>query len=277
MSWVNPPPEGVTREDVACRGEASDVQFLVTQSANRVAGEKLPVVLWIHGGGMVLGNHKMSVSRLDEYAKDLGLCSVSPEYRLAPEHPAPAAVDDCLAAWRWILDNAEERGWDKKRLIIAGESAGGGIAASLVQRIHDDGGIQPILQFLVYPMLDDRTTLRTDNTGRTYYVWSRANNEFGWRSYLGSQPTQAVLDAAVPARRQHLSGLPAAWIGVGSNDLFHDEDVAYAKRLQEANVEIKLTVVNGAFHASEALFASEPRSVEFMKTQKDVLRRAIAR
>jgi len=224
---------------------------------------------------MIAGEYRMDSKRMDEYAQKLGLCSISVDYRLAPENPAPAAIDDGISVWNWILNNAEEENLDLEHLIIGGSSAGGGIAASVVQRIHDMGGPQPILQFLTYPMLDDRTATRTENTTR--YVWSLANDLYAWGVYLGVPAgSQVVPEYAVPSRREDLFGLPPTWIGVGTLDLFHDEDLEYARRLEESGVKVDLKVTEGAFHSSELLFPKEPRSVDFKLAQESALRKAVA-
>jgi len=266
-------PPGIIREELVCRSSGVDIRFLLTCPAEQEG--RMPTMLWFHGGGMVMGNYRSEWSLMDEYAQKLGLCSISVDYRLAPENTAPAAIDDGISVWDWILDNAEEKNLDLERLIIGGVSAGGGIAASVIQRIHDMGGPQPILQFLAYPMLDDRTATRTENITR--YVWSLANNRYAWGAYLRVPAgSQVVPEYAVPSRRENLSGLPPAWIGVGSLDLFHDEDLEYARRLEESGVKVDLKVTEGAFHASELLFPKEPRSVDFKLAQESALRKAIA-
>jgi len=173
------------------------------------------------------------------------------------------------------LDNAGDEDLDLGRLIIGGASSGAGLAASVSQRIYDMGGPQPILQFLTYPMLDDRTATKPANT--THYLWSFANNRYAWGAYLGVPAgSEVVPKYAVPSRREDLSGLPPAWIGVGTLDLFHDEDVEYARRLEESGVKVDLKVTEGAFHASEMLFPKESRSVNFTLAQESALRDAIA-
>src|SRR5207237_9200507 len=130
---------------------------------------------------------------------------------------------------------------DATRIAIGGASAGGGLAAGLALLARDRGLVRPVLQLLVYPMLDDRTTLRTDVDPRRLRLWSPASHRFGWQAYLGPSLTpgqpDGVPEGAAPARARDLTGLPPAWIGVGTCDLLHDEDVPYAQRLQEAGVE----------------------------------------
>lgn len=210
----------------------------------------LPAVLWIHGGGFVLGSARLEDRSARRMARALGTLVASVEYRLAPENPYPAALDDCYAALQWLLTQAHV---DSRRVVIAGTSAGGGLAAALTLRAVDTGLMHPAGQVLQYPMLDDRTVSRP----RVATVgWTFEDNEFGWRSYLGAHlGSQGVSPYAAPARREDLSGLPPTWIGVGTADLFHREDVEYAERLEAAGVHTRLDVVGGAFHGFDVAAA----------------------
>lgn len=216
----------------------------------------LPVLVWLHGGGYVVGDHR------DDrwgalFARALGIAVASVSYRLAPEHPFPAALDDAARAMAWVRTGGYGR-FDPDRVAVGGESAGGGLAAALVQRLHDEG-MAVAAQWLVYPMLDDRTAARTDIGASDHLVWNNGSNRFGWSSYLGTEPgAPDVPDHAVPARRDDLSGLPPTWIVVGDIDLFHDEDVAYAERLREAGVDCHLEVVPGGPHGFAGLGMEVP-------------------
>jgi acetyl esterase/lipase len=159
---------------------------------------------------------------------------------------------------------------------IGGCSAGGGLAASLAFLASPRGEVPLVAQLLVYPMLDDRTVLRTDVDTANMYLWSPAANRYAWGALLGRAPGSAgVSPYAAPARREDLSGLPPAWIGVGTNDLFHDEDVAYARRLEEAGVPCALTLVPGAFHGFEVPFADTDVVRDFRRAQTEALRAAL--
>ncbi|QLL08424.1 alpha/beta hydrolase [Mycobacterium vicinigordonae] len=220
-----------------------------------------PGVLWIHGGGYVVGSPEMEVAFAARLARELGVVTVSPDYRLAPGHPFPAALDDCMVALRWMRAHADQAGIDPERLAVMGASAGGGLAAAVAQRSHDEG-IPLRAQVLVYPMLDDRSTLRTDHGGRGRFVWTPESNRFGWTCYLGRAPR--LSDAppySAPARREDLTGLPPAWIGVGELDLFYDEDVDYAKRLTASGVACTLVTVPGMYHGAE-LFKRKALALE---------------
>ncbi|MBX2800731.1 MAG: alpha/beta hydrolase [Myxococcales bacterium] len=205
-------------------------------------------VLLIHGGGFVVGSNREVAGPAAFLARECGVPVFCPAYRLAPQHPFPAGLDDCHAAWRWLQDQAETLDIDPSKIVIGGISAGGGHAAALAQRLHDEGGTQPAAQLLVYPMLDDRTAARRDLDKPRHRVWSNGNNLFGWTSYLGHAPGEPSPPYAVPARREDMAGLPPAWIGVGTPDLFLDEDREYARRLTEAGVDVTFVEVDGGLH-----------------------------
>ncbi len=209
----------------------------------RDATEPLPAVLWIHGGGYVLGSARVEDRKARRMARELRAVVASVDYRLAPEYPFPAALDDCYAALEWLVAQPEI---DSRRIVVSGVSAGGGLAAALTLRCVDTGLVELAGQVLQYPMLDDRTVLRpfVSTLG-----WTPHDNRYGWQSYLATDPGADTINAyAAPARRDDLAGLPQTWIGVGTADLFHDEDVDYATRLQAAGVPTQLEVIRGAFH-----------------------------
>ncbi len=233
-------------------------------------------LLWVHGGGFVLGDAASSDGDCVNYARELQLTVVSVDYRLAPKYPFPCAMDDCFEAWEWFQDNAVGLGVAPGRIVISGQSAGGGLAAGLVQRIFDTGGVQPAGQALFYPMLDDRTAASTELDALKHRLWNNRNNRGGWAYYLGQSPgLSEVPPYAAPARRQDLAGLPAAWIGVGDIDLFYAEDCAYAGRLGEAGVPCQLESVAGAPHAFELLVADAPIAIEFMRSNHQFLRQVL--
>ncbi|GAA1059912.1 alpha/beta hydrolase [Agromyces bracchium] len=217
-------------------------------------------LLWIHGGGLVIGAAAQDDGWCARLAERLGIVVVSVKYRLAPEHPFPAPLDDCVSAWRWLQDAAAARGIDPARVAVGGQSAGGGLAAALAQRLLDEGATQPAAQLLYCPMLDDRTAARRELDAARHFAWTNRDNLVGWSSYLQSAPgADVVPDYAVPARRADLSGrseltgLPPTWIGVGDIDLFHDEDLAYAAALRDAGVDCTVDVVPGAPHGFESI------------------------
>jgi len=235
------------------------------------------VLLWIHGGGYILLEAYLDDAICRRIVDELGITVVSAEYRRAPKHPFPAALDDCHESWRWLQEHAEELGVDPRHALIAGESAGGGLAAALAQRLHDEGGVQPLAQLLFCPMLDDRTALRDDLSRERFYVWDNANNWSGWACYLDDEPGLADVPAySVPSRRESLLGLPPAWIGVGTADLFLDENEAYASRLGEDGVDAELFVAEGGMHSFYTVLPEADISAAFWSSMFDFTRRVLA-
>jgi acetyl esterase/lipase len=214
-----------------------------------------PAVLWIHSGGFVVGSPQLEAMIAGQIAREVGVTVVAPDYRLAPEHPFPAALDDCIATLTWMRANADTLGIDADRIVVGGASAGGGLAATVAQRSHDDG-VRLRGQALVYPMLDDRTVLCADHGGRGRFLWTPAANRFGWTAYLGHGPRMSDAPGyASAARRPDLEGLPPAWLGVGDLDLLHDEGVAYADRLAVSGVPCELITVPGMYHGADVIAA----------------------
>lgn len=233
-------------------------------------------LIWVHGGGMVIGGPRQDDRFCAETAAITGATVISVDYRMAPEHPYPAPQDDVRAAWQWAQQHAADLGLDPGRIALGGGSAGAGIAASVVNALHDAGGMQPVAQWLLYPMLDDRTAARTELDVLEHYVWDNRANRIGWSALLRgiAEPgTDAVPAGAAPARRLDLSGLPPTWVGVGDIDLFHDEDVAYADRLRSAGVEVALEVIPGAPHGFESLAPEAPVVHDLIAGARDWLAR----
>lgn len=236
--------------------------------------QPMPVMLWIHGGGFILGSPAQDDAVTTTFARELGMTVVAPSYRLGPEHPFPAAMDDLYATLKWIHESAESLRVRADRIVIAGMSAGGGLAAGLTLLARDRGEVPVAFQLLVYPMIDDRTVGKAID-GANHRLWNAGSNRFGWTSYLGREPGGADVPAyAAPARAESLAGLPPTWIGVGTFDLFHDEDVAYAKRLKEAGVAVELEIVPGAFHGFDG-FQRANVSKAFSASRVAALRRAL--
>ena len=234
-------------------------------------------LLYIHGGGMMIGSPAMDDVLLATTASELDIVIVSPDYKLAPENPYPAAVDDCHRAWNWLQSNLSELQIAGDRIAIGGESAGGGLAAGLVLRLHDEGGPQPVAQWLFCPMLDDRTALNRSLDDVDHFVWNNKMNLVGWSSYLGKTlGTDQVPVYAAPARRTNLSGLPKTWIGVGDVELFFEEDKAYANKLSAAGVACELDIVSGAPHAFEGLAPDSQLAKDYLTRAKSWLKAALA-
>jgi len=235
----------------------------------------LPALLWIHGGGMVSGAPEQDDAHMTAYVRALGIVIASVDYRLAPEHPHPAPVDDCFAAFGWLVDHAADLGVDPDRIAVGGSSAGGGLAAGLALMARDAGGPVPMFQLLVHPMLDDRTAHHSVPDVPDLGVWDRAMNVKAWDALLpGQRASASVSPYAAPARAVNLAGLPAAYLDVGSVDLFVAEDIDYAHRLEAAGVEVELRVHAGAYHGFDDIApdAALSRSAELFRI--DALRRA---
>jgi acetyl esterase/lipase len=235
----------------------------------------LPALLWIHGGGYVIGNAAQEDGFCRQVATTLGVVVAAVDYRLAPEHPFPVPLDDCYDALRWL---ARQPDIDAEHIAIGGASAGGGLAAGLALLARNRAEVRPVFQLLTYPMLDDRTCTRPSGNDRDLRLWNGNSNRFGWRSYLGAEPgADEVDELAAPARAAELAGLPAAWIGVGTLDLFADEDIEYARRLEAAGVSCDLDVVDGAFHGFDVVHARAGVSRWFRSRQLEVLGAALGR
>ena len=250
--------DGVTAENV----EADAVSLRIYR-----ADDARGALLWMHGGGLLLGTPEQDDARCSAWAKALGIAVVSVRYRCAPEDPFPAAADDCLAGWRYVCREISGPA------VVGGVSAGGGLAATLCQRLRSTDLPQPRGQLLLWPMLDDRTAAddAIDPTG--HVVWNNRSNAAGWGAYLGCPPgAQSVPPFAVASRCSDLRNLPPAWIGVGSLDLFASECRVYARRLHEADVSVTLDEELGAFHdfttlapETEVARANERRQLAFLE------------
>ncbi len=219
-----------------------------------------------------MGSAAQDDAACGHFAEKLGIVVVVPEYRLAPEHPFPGPLHDCYDILDWL---SRQPHVDRTRIAVAGASAGGGLAAGLILLAHERGQIEPAFQLLAYPMLDDRTAVRTDVDERNLRMWNNKANRFGWQSYTGLEPGSEVSGLAAPARYDDLSGMPPAWIGVGTLDLFYDENVAYAERLRSSGVPCQLEIVPGAFHGFDALRPKAGVSRNFVSAQTAALSTAL--
>ncbi|OBH49253.1 alpha/beta hydrolase [Mycobacterium sp. E2479] len=226
-----------------------------------------PALLWIHGGGTLMGTAAQDDLYCRRLAHCAGIAVAAVEYRLAPEYPYPTPVEDCFSALSWL---ARQRWVDPERVAVGGGSAGGLFAAAVAQLALDRKEVTPILQMLVYPMLDNRTGAESDS--RMRIMWTGSDNQLAWRWYLnGSDPSEAA-----PARRQDLSGLAPTWIGVGTLDLFYRECMDYAQRLHAAGVPVHKQIAVGAFHAFDQIVRNAPISLSFFASQCDYLRTMLA-
>jgi acetyl esterase/lipase len=257
-------PTGINVQEYSIDGLTSVVVRVIAPIEKAVSH---PAILWLHGGGFVMGSAKQDDRTCARLVDLLQAVVISVDYRLAPEHPYPAALEDCYAAYKYLHSAATSLHIDPSRVAVVGQSAGGGLAASLIQMIRDRGDRMPVLQMLIYPMLDDRTVLKPVNDA-LYRLWDSSSNRFGWASYLAIAPGSVdVPEYAVPMRRKDLSKLAPAWIGVGTHDLFLDEDVKYAQRLERAGVEVHLEIIEGAFHGFDLASPNALISKRFFELQ----------
>ncbi len=221
---------------LSCRSmkiETPAGKMKVTVLSPTSAPNPVPGILWIHGGGyMTGGSYMVHVSAGKMLAERYGAVVVSPEYRLAGEASYPAALDDCYAALQWLFDNAAELGIDREKIVVGGESAGGGLAAAVCLYARDKGEIPIAMQLPLYPMLDcEDTPSSVDNHGK---VWNTKRNHWGWRHYLGeAYGSKEVSKYASPARETDYSGLPPCYTFVASGEPFYDETLTYIKNLQK--------------------------------------------
>jgi acetyl esterase/lipase len=235
-----------------------------------------PCIYSIHSGGMVMGGVDQDDLALAGLVLKLGCVAVSVDYRLAPEHPYPAGVEDCYAGLVELVGLAAELSIDADRIAVLGSSGGGGLAAALTLLVRDRGGPELCLQALLAPMLDDRETPSAREFAGVL-SWSPRFNECAWRMVLGDAfRGPEVSPYAAPARAIDLTGLPPAIVQVGELEVFRDEDIHYAGRLLQAGVATELHVYPGAYHGSEAMAPNAKVSVRSRSDRVEALRRAFA-
>jgi acetyl esterase/lipase len=268
-----PPNENVTHEDRVVPGPAGapDISVRIYRPVN--ASGSLPGVYFIHGGGMILGNVEGESPVAEQVCEQVGAIVVSVEYRLAPEHPHPAPAEDCYAGLVWMARNAAELGFDPDRLAVYGGSAGGGLTIAVVLLARDRGFPAIRFQMPIYPMIDDTNETASSHEITDVGVWDRPANIEAWQWYLGGGKADQY---AAPARAEDLSGLPPAFIDVGTVDLFRDEDITFAMRLMQAGVPTELHVNPGAYHASEVLAPQAELSRRIWERRFDALRRGLS-
>ena len=265
----------VRSEHVPGPAGAPDVPLLICCPA----GVSAPVgcLYFIHGGGMIFGGNRTGglLGMLD-HAERLKLAVVSVEYRLAPETPHPGPVEDCYAGLSWTVAHAAELGVDPARVIVGGASAGGGLAAAVALLARDRGAPALLGQLLVCPMLDDRNETPSSWQMAGQGIWDRAANDVGWTALLGeARGGPDVSPYAAPARATDLSGLPPAFVDVGSAETFRDEDVAYASRLWQAGGSAELHVWPGGFHGFTGAVPQAALSRAAVAAQRDWLSRLV--
>jgi len=238
----------IIHEERTIPGPGGTIALSILRSRNSAGGAR-PAIYYIHGGGMILGSKLFLIECTFEWIKQLDVVLISVEYRLAPEHPNPAPVEDCYAGLKWVVANAKSLGIDVDKVIVAGHSAGGGLSAGISLLARDRGGPKIFAQCLIYPMLDDRMITASSKQFMNEGTWSGVNNVKAWEWYIpGHLSAKEVSIYAAPSRATDLSGLPPTWIDVGGNEIFRDENAAYASKLAEDGVSVEFHVWPGAFH-----------------------------
>lgn len=239
--------------------------------------DALPVLYWMHGGGLILGEVAMDDAHCAGIAQRLGIAVASVEYRLSPAHPYPTPLDDCHAGLTWVHAQAADLALDPDRIAIGGGSAGAGLAAALALLVRDRGTVPVCFQLLRYPMIDDRNATPSSHAVTDGRVWNRDANLVGWSSYLGAAAGSDDVPAyAAAARAADLTGLPPAIVTVGTLDMFLDEDIAYATALVRAGVPTELHVYAGAFHGSDVMVAHSAVSQRWRTDEIEALGRALS-
>ncbi|MFD5655827.1 alpha/beta hydrolase [Streptomyces sp. NPDC127039] len=263
-------------EHVSVAGPAGAPEVELTVLRPRGGARDAPGIYGIHGGGMVLGNRFFGIAGLVEEVVKSGAVAVSVEYRLAPEHPAPAAAEDCYAGLVWFAENAARLGVDPGRILVTGASAGGGLSAALALMARDRGGPALAGQLLDCPMLDDRNTTVSSRQYDGIGIWDRNNNDTAWNALLGAdRGTDAVSPYAAPARAGDLSGLPPAYICVGAAEVFRDEAVDYATRIWATGGQAELHVWSGGYHGFTGFSPDAEVSRAAVAARRSWLRRVL--
>jgi len=276
LSATLPPVEGVSVEEHTVPGpeRVPDTQIRLYRPTN--AGEPLPCLLWFHSGGMVMGDLDQDDFACSLYAAEVGCAVASVDYRLSPEHPFPAPLEDGYAALRWLATSGAAS-VDPGRIAVGGASAGAGLAAGLALFARDKAEYDIMFQMLIYPMLDDRNVTDSSHEIDDLRTWNREANLVCWDAYLPNRTTAVdVSGYASPSRATDLSGLPPAYIAVGDLDLFRDEDLEYARRLLKAGVPTDLHVYAGAFHGSDNLVPMSTISERQISDRNVALRHAFS-
>jgi acetyl esterase len=275
LQFEIPGLEAVEIEDRLVPGWEGDPEVGVRVYRPKERAGPTPGILMIHGGGFIIGSVEAEQGGAVKAALSTGAVVVSVEYRLAPEHPYPAALHDCYSALRFLADEADGLGIDGQRLAVLGTSAGGGLAAATALLARDLGGPALCFQMLHIPELDDRLETPSMRAFIDTPMWSRPLAVQSWRAYLGPEADpEDVSPYAAPARAADLSGLPPAYISTAENDPLRDEGILYGLRLLQAGVSVELHQFPGTFHGS-ALMASAAISRRAQHESTVALRRAL--
>ena len=274
QKWAKdqPPNENVVTEDREIPGPEDAPPVGLRIYRPKAASGVLLGIFFIHGGGMIMGSVEGEGPKAAELCEVIQTVVVSVEYRLAPEYPHPAPVQDCYAALKWMAQNADELAFDVDRLAVVGGSAGGGLTIATTMMARDKGFPRICFQMPLYPMIDDRNETPSSYEIMDVGVWDREGNVEAWQWYLGGKSAD---NYAAPARAENLAGLPPTFIDVGELDLFRDEDIQFAARLIQAGVPTELHVYPGAYHASEVFAPEAALSQSILARRTEALLRAL--
>jgi len=269
--------ESVTRSDRWIPGAEGDPDVLVRVYRPVAALDSLPCLVWIHGGGFVMGTIDRDDEMLEHLVTVVGCMAVSIEWRQAPEHPFPASHDDCYAGLKWVCAHADQLGADPTRIALGGASSGGGSAVGVALRARDEGTIDLSYLLLVFPMLDDRNVTASSRLITDPRVWNRKSNRLAWDAYLGALAGSDEVPAyAAPARAVDVSDLPPTFVAVGDLDLFLDEDLEFAARLAASGVPLELHVYPGAIHGFYSFAPTSRNATAFAQHRDAALVKAFA-
>jgi acetyl esterase/lipase len=271
-----PLPKGVKmqRHTIARSGDDGDLDLLVYRPESR-STDPLPCVYWMHGGGYVFGSPEVPPAHLLDWVREWECAVISVDYRVAPEAPFPAALEDARAGLTWVVDGVEQLGVDPDAIVLGGTSAGAGLGVALVRQLDANLRRRILLLLLFFPMIDDR--MATPSSEWTVPIWGNHANAWSWKAYLGDRADDAVRLAAASARASaaDLRGLPPSFIAVGTADLFLHEDLEFAANLAEAQVRVELHVYPGATHGFTSIFSSSSLAQRANRDATDALGRAL--
>ena len=271
-------PKVTSSDHVVVQDNSQDISVRVYRPEGHPAS--LPALLWIHGGGYCFGSVEGDDYSVKRMVENIGCVVVSVDYRLAPEFPFPAPLNDCYAALTWVFDNSDALKVDPSHIAIGGISAGGGLAAGLALLARDRAEVSVVFQALLCPMIDNTSTSESSFSITDKRIWNRQSNLVGWMHYLGRQKTSeeepyVASKYAAPSHAGDLHGLPPAYIGIGSVDLFLDENRDYATRLAGSGVVTQLEIFDGGYHAFEFMAPNAKISRLARDTHYSAIKRAL--
>ena len=270
-------PVNVTERVIPGPAGAPELEITVLTPRDRGSDPGLPGLYNIHGGGMIVGHRYWETGRLLDLVLELGVVGVNVEYRLAPEDPYPAGVEDCYAGLVWMAEQAEELGVDPNRIVVMGGSAGGGFSAAVALMARDRRGPKIAGQLLLCPMIDNTNSTVSSRQYTGLGTWTRETNELAWNCVLGTDLADSVRapDYAAASRAEDLSGLPPAFIEVGAAELFRDEDVDYASRIWATGGQAELHVWGGGCHGFDMFAPGSEISRAALASRSNWLRRIL--